>query len=166
MAKSNFPKDELTMEQKNLFSKMMEHHLKPYGFNKVTREFGGSVKYSRSIRFERLPSESTGEYINCIFDKYGRPKVKLTFGVHDFEKDRFVVRYGALIKNRRQVFYEWGAKWYSISRKSAWQKQTSKIPKFIPHIVEFLELGKAGRNICDKDASQVIYFDSAKVDKT
>ncbi len=141
-------KDELTKKQKKVFTDLLEANLQPYGFKKMTREFGGKVKYSRCIRFERMRGENLGDWIECTFDKYGTPRFNVTFAVNHFAEQETILRLGSLVKKPGRAYAEWGANRLSLFRKRAWLKGTHEIERFLPQIIEFLETGKAGKNIC------------------
>ena len=139
----------LQQHEKDEFISSITSEFKSHGFTKVTKRFGGERKYSKAVRFEKIRAKEFGEWIEIVFEKYGKRSFYIHCGVSKLLPTPTHIQLGDLVMNQSQYQYWWGTRWYTIFRKARWYKETKKVRKYIPQVISYVVHGKVGRNIKD-----------------
>ena len=140
----------LQQHEKDEFISSITSEFESHGFTKVTKRFGGEHKYSKAVRFEKMRAKEIGEWIEIVFDKYGKRSFYIHCGVSQLPPTPTHIQLGNLVMKQSQYQYWWGTKWYTMFRKWKWNRETKKIRKYIPQVISYVVHGTVGKNIKDR----------------
>lgn len=142
-----FQVNSLSKDQKRKFIDLIEIDLSSYGFKKVTKIFAGQRKYHKAIRFEKLMSSDVGQWIEIVFDKYGKQSFYINLGVSELMPPNKHLWIGNVTRRKTQPHYWWGCRWNTISRQRTWLKSTKRVLLSVPQMVSELNNAKISDDI-------------------
>lgn len=153
MAKSHsfydraFQMNSLSKDQKCKFVNLIEIDLSSYGFKKVTKIFAGQRKYQKAIRFEKLTPGDAAQWIELVFDKYGKERFYITLGISELKPPNKHLWVGNVTRRKTQTQYWWGCRWNTIFRQQTWLKSTKRVLLIVPQMVSELDNAKISDDI-------------------
>ena len=142
-----FQSNSLKKNEKQEFVNHLEEILGGYGFKKVSKIFGGDRKQYKSVRLEKLITDNKGQWIEFVFEKYGKRCFHITIGISETVLPNKHILVGNVIRSKKQRFNWWGSQWYSVFRYRAWIKATNRVLQHLPQLVAYLDDTETGDNI-------------------
>lgn len=137
----------LNKDQKRAFIDLLEKDLSGYGFKKTTQIFGNQKKYYKAIRFEKLTSDKAGQWIEFVFDKYGKQSFYINLGISELMSPNKHLWIGHVTRKKTQPHYWWGCRWNSIFRERVWSKATKRVLLIVPQMISVLNNAKLSDDI-------------------
>jgi len=137
----------LNKDQKRMFIDLIEKDLSGFGFKKTTKIFSGQRKYNKAIRFEKLTSDNAGQWIEFVFDKYGKQSFYINLGISELLPPNKHLWIGSVTRKKTQPHYWWGCRWNSIFRQQAWSRATKRVLLIVPQIVSELSNAKINDDV-------------------
>jgi len=142
-----FQSNSLRKEEKQDFLDRIEKTLNSHEFQKVTMIFGGDRKYYKAARFEKLNASNSGQWIEFVFEKYGKRNFYITVGISENFLSNKHLLVGHVVRRRNEHQYWWGSQWHSIFRQRAWKRATNRVLNKLPNLVTYLDKVEPGGDI-------------------
>lgn len=148
---------ETTQQLRRLVADRVPDVLSAYQYAPTMTLFGNEedVIDPNELHFERSYGFSIA-YITFRFEKYDLPRFQVTCGRCEIQTPHKFIRAAKVVASAREQIHFWGKPWWlpdfmwSAARAT---REVDVVCVILPQVVEFLESGSVGGNLCVRQIS-------------